>query len=155
MARTPSRPNARLRPNHRNLPRLALVAALVGAPSAGNAHDITPLTDEAVAGAVYTAKALSRTIPECAALFSRSAKRERTCEKAKEDYRENFRIRVDECVEGGSIPDLNVPVPSSHTCTITMKETPDAPVVGRVAVLYFAAGKWNALLFGEPEIRLD
>ena len=119
------------------------------------AHDISPLTNEAVAGAVYNAKALSRTIPECAALFSRSEKRARKCEEAQTQYRENFRVRVEECAEGGAIPGLNVPVPSSHTCTVTMKETLDSPVVGRVAVLYFAAGTWNALLFGEPVIQLD
>ena len=155
MARTHSRSDAGLRSHRGNLLRLTLAGLLAAAPIGASAHDISPLTDEAVAGAVYNAKALSRTIPECAALFSRSQKRQRACDEAQEAYREGFRVRVEECTEGGSIPDLNVPVPSSHTCTVTMKETPDSPVVGRVAVLYFAAGKWNALLFGEPVIQLD
>ena len=113
------------------------------------------MNDEDVGAAVFNAMALEHVIPDCAALFERSAKRQGACEKAQRTYREGFRVRVEECLEGGNIATLNITVPSSHTCTVTMKETPTSPVVGRVAVIFFAAGKWNALMLGETTKKLD
>lgn len=129
--------------------RIAFVAglacALLGTPSF--AHDVGPLRDQDVAGAVYRATAFNRTIEECASLFGeRSRRRQEACDAAREAYREGFRVAVEACNEGGQVPELNVEIPVSYTCTIAVQEKPGAPVRGRAAIIYNAAGVWNAIL---------
>lgn len=117
-------------------------------PSA-TAHEVQELEDADVAGAVYRATALNRSFPECASLLGeRSDRRERECEAAQALYRENFRVAVEACNEGGTIPGQTTEIPTSYTCTISIRETATSPVVGRAAIIYNAGGQWNAYLIG-------
>lgn len=105
----------------RNLFVAALGWTLLGTPVL--AHDVGPLSDQDVAGAVFRATALTRTIEECASLFGeRSRRRQEACDAAREAYREGFRVAVEACNEGGQIAGLNVDVPVSYG-----SETPPAP----------------------------
>lgn len=139
-AHGPTVKKAKMKPHFR-LSFLFLMALLASAckPS----FDVP--TDQQAADALYS----EGPINECMSLVD-PAKQQRSpeCLSAKKRKRAAFLVKIEKCNEGAQAPVVegaNIPTGVTCTLSITFDETQPEPL-GRVAIFFKAANKWNGSL---------
>lgn len=126
--------------------RVTALVLLLISPQA-SAYSVPMITQPDAETALFAAMAIDRVVPECAAARARrSTQQDRGCAIALDRRRADFEVTLEACNEGGRLENLNVTVPQSYGCVVTVRQQPDQPAIGGVVIFYQANHEWYALI---------
>lgn len=88
-------------------------------------------------------------IDECAALMLAKGKKEeelrKQCDAKTAHQRAIFRVRIDSCNEGASLPIGGKDIPNAVTCTLSVQRKEGQEPKSRIVVLFKESERWNAI----------